>query len=98
VTDELQQAISRLSQPELVQLDEYLHELLAAAEESIPVPSGSTVVEERHEGGRTLRLERRRCGKQTCHCVGGEGHGPYWYCYFRAGGRLRSQYIGKSLK
>lgn len=97
MSDKLRAAISRLRQPELVQLDEYLHELLVA-DEPIPLPSGSTVVEERHEGGRTLRLERRRCGKPSCHCASGEGHGPYWYAYFHEAGRLRSRYIGKSLK
>lgn len=28
---------------------------------------------------------------------GGDPHGPYWYGYFREGGRVRSVYIGKDL-
>ena len=42
----------------------------------------------------TYRQERVRCGKEGC---GGCPHGPYWYAYWREGGRLRSRYIGKHL-
>lgn len=42
----------------------------------------------------TYRLEPVRCGKRGCtRCP----HGPYWYAYWREDGRLRSQYIGKTL-
>src|ERR687887_657939 len=42
----------------------------------------------------TYRLEPVKCGKQGCsRCP----HGPYWYAYWREGGRMRSRYIGKSL-
>jgi hypothetical protein len=27
----------------------------------------------------------------------GEGHGPYWYLYFRRNGKLTSRYIGKMI-
>lgn len=40
----------------------------------------------------TYRLESVDCGKQGCtKCP----HGPYWYAYWREGGRVRSRYIGK---
>lgn len=40
----------------------------------------------------TYRQERVRCGREGCtRCP----HGPYWYAYWREGGRLRSRYIGK---
>ncbi len=42
----------------------------------------------------TYRLEEVRCGKPNCSSC---PHGPYWYAYFREGGRLRSRYIGRSL-
>jgi hypothetical protein len=49
---------------------------------------------QRQHAGMTVQLERVRCGKPTCkRCP----HGPYWYGYFREGGRLRSVYIGKRL-
>jgi hypothetical protein len=44
--------------------------------------------------GVTYRLESVRCGKAGCtRCP----HGPYWYAYYREGGRLRSRYIGPEL-
>lgn len=50
--------------------------------------------EEEKRGKVTYRLEHVRCGKQGCTTC---PHGPYWYAYWRDGGRLRSRYIGKSL-
>jgi hypothetical protein len=42
----------------------------------------------------TFRQEMVRCGKQGCaRCP----HGPYWYAYWREGGKMRSRYIGKDL-
>ena len=44
------------------------------------------------KGSVTYRLETVSCGKQSCtRCP----HGPYWYAYYREGGKLRSRYIGK---
>ena len=44
----------------------------------------------------TYQLQYRKCGKSTCRtCREGQGHGPYWYAYWRDGSRLRSGYIGK---
>jgi predicted ATPase/DNA-binding SARP family transcriptional activator len=40
----------------------------------------------------------RRCAKPGCPSCGegGPGHGPYWYAYWREGGRQRSRYLGKN--
>ncbi len=47
-------------------------------------------------GVRTYRQAYVRCKKPTCtRCVAAPGHGPYWYVYWREGGKLRKQYIGK---
>ena len=44
----------------------------------------------------TYQLQYRKCGKSSCStCRQGQGHGPYWYAYWREGSRLRSGYIGK---
>jgi hypothetical protein len=44
----------------------------------------------------TYQLQYRKCGKRSCStCRQGQGHGPYWYAYWREGSRLRSGYIGK---
>ena len=47
----------------------------------------------------TYQCQMRKCGKPSCHrCKEGEGHGPYWYAYWRNDQRrLRSGYIGKVL-
>lgn len=45
----------------------------------------------------TYQLQHRKCGKPSCStCRTGQGHGPYWYAYWREGSRLRSKYIGKA--
>lgn len=42
----------------------------------------------------SYRLEPVNCGKPGCsRCP----HGPYWYAYWREGGRVRSRYIGRRL-
>ena len=59
---------------------------------------GRRVVEERPASAGTLRLEMVKCGKDRCRtCAAGEGHGPYWYLYFRRNGKLTSRYIGKMI-
>ncbi len=44
------------------------------------------------------QLEYVRCGKPRCQkCTIGDGHGPYWYYYWRESSRdkLKSKYWGK---
>ncbi len=44
----------------------------------------------------TYQLQYRTCGKSCCKtCRSGQGHGPYWYAYWREGKRIRSGYVGK---
>jgi hypothetical protein len=40
----------------------------------------------------TFRQQSVKCGKAGCTTC---PHGPYWYAYWREGGRTRSRYIGK---
>ncbi len=45
-------------------------------------------------GGPSVRLRQQwvRCGKESCtKCP----HGPYWYAFWREGGRRHSRYVGK---
>lgn len=42
----------------------------------------------------TFRREYVRCGRAGCRSC---PHGPYWYAYWREGGRTRKRYIGKEL-
>jgi hypothetical protein len=45
----------------------------------------------------TYQLQYRKCGKPSCRtCRSSQGHGPYWYAYWREGSQLRSTYIGKA--
>ena len=54
----------------------------------------STEPTEHQVGSITFRYETVRCGKENCsRCP----HGPYWYAYWKEGGRTRSRYIGRSL-
>ena len=45
----------------------------------------------------SYQIQRRKCSKNCTTCQEKGGHGPYWYKYWRQGGRVRSQYIGKDL-
>jgi hypothetical protein len=37
-----------------------------------------------------------RCGRPGCRCARGSPHGPYFYRFWRDGGRLRKQYVRRS--
>lgn len=65
--------------------------LLAAAGEGAV---STSLVAGEAAGGVTYRQESVRCGKPGCRTC---PHGPYWYAYFREGGKLRSRYIGRDL-
>jgi hypothetical protein len=97
---QIQRAVRLLSIAQLRRLDEWLHELIRRAEISNvaekSVPRRQTF-SEHPLGNKTYRLEGVRCGKENCKCVRGKLHGPYWYSYTRAEGKVTSQYVGKSL-
>ncbi len=40
-----------------------------------------------------LVAHRVRCGKPTCRCATGNGHGPYWFLYWREGATQRRRYV-----
>lgn len=45
----------------------------------------------------TYQLQYRKCGKTSCsRCRDSQGHGPYWYAYWRVNSRLKSGYVGKT--
>ncbi|HLZ55866.1 MAG TPA: hypothetical protein VKR06_02870 [Ktedonosporobacter sp.] len=45
----------------------------------------------------TYQYQYRKCGKASCStCRNTQGHGPYWYAYWRTGAKLISGYVGKS--
>ncbi|MGG6295566.1 DUF6788 family protein [Leptolyngbya sp. AN02str] len=65
-------------------------------QESVAKPVSS---ESRHYEGKTYQQEKRRCYRAGCKCMSGElsevGHGPYWYAYWKDGGKMHNRYIGK---
>jgi hypothetical protein len=40
-----------------------------------------------------VRPQWVRCGRPKCRCARGERHGPYFYRFWREGGRLRKAYV-----
>lgn len=65
--------------------------------DQIPIRPGRELIEVSRRGARCYRLEKIKCGKKGCRCGRGELHGPYWYAYYRENGRMRCEYIGKSM-
>ncbi len=43
-----------------------------------------------------VRPQWVRCGRESCRCGRGSPHGPYFYRFWREGGRLRKQYVRRS--
>lgn len=46
-----------------------------------------------HVAGVTYQHKLIRCGKKRCN----KWHGPYWYAFWKRGGRTCSRYVGKEL-
>jgi len=99
IPSDVQDWLYEASRGDLLHVQRLVGDLLAAAEEVQPPDRPDRLVmEERRVGGRTYRLEKVRCGKPGCkscpHPKKGKG---YWYAYFRRGGKVVSEYIGKTL-
>ena len=80
---------------ELHELDAAIHDLI----DHLQATRQADYAGELHDDhGNHYRQEYTKCNKAGCKtCSEGKGHGPYWYRYYREGGRLRKQYIGKEL-
>jgi hypothetical protein len=92
----LSQGISRQKLHVLYEIKEMVDALIGAMEGFQKVeelPEGSEVLDTKISGGVTYRLEKVFCGKGCKGCP----HGPYWYGYWKEGGKTRSKYIGKRL-
>ncbi len=86
--------LEKLSEKEIEKLreiDDRLRRVVQERRSSLPRPA---VHAEQSFGSLTFRYETVRCGKANCtRCP----HGPYWYAYWKEGGRTRSRYVGRSL-
>jgi hypothetical protein len=91
------QLLRGLSIDQLLELQNYLQKLIHETRRG-EKQQKREVVEERSAGNKTYRLVLVRCGKETCKCSSGLGHGPYWYAYWSEKGRTRCEYVGKKLK
>ena len=83
--------------PVLYEIRDFVDHLISGWErppEPDDLPDKGAVLEVRRAGSITYRLEKVSCGKGCKGCP----HGPYWYGYWREGGRTRSKYIGKNLR
>jgi hypothetical protein len=56
----------------------------------------SAAIKHSRESGHSITYEKRytRCGKPGCE----REHGPYWYAFWTAGGRVRTVYVGKKFR
>jgi hypothetical protein len=81
--NELVQAISNLSGPELITVRK-------AVEQRREQLRQSSVIERRNHGRGILQLEYRANPKT------GTQRGPYWYFYWREAGKQCSLYLGKT--
>ena len=83
--------LRKLDRHDLRRVAIFVGGLLAAAGDE---PASTGWVTGEAPGAVTYRRESVRCGKPGCKkCP----HGPYWYAYYREGGRLKSRYIGRDL-
>lgn len=77
---------------------DYVDELLEERRRPVDpdeLPDDAEPVDEDPDGRGTLVQERVKCGAD-CTCNDGNGHGPYLYRYYREGGSLTSEYVGKA--
>ncbi len=82
--------LRRLDDPDLRRVLIFVRGLLRARGDDLEGEDFGVV----ETGPVTYRLESVRCGKPGCtKCP----HGPYWYAYYREGGKVRSRYIGPEL-
>jgi hypothetical protein len=85
ISRELIKQVRSLDTYDLRRLMMLIRGLLLEEQEATPAEGSSKV---------TFRQETVKCGKQGCtRCP----HGPYWYAYWREGGKTRSRYVGKNL-
>ena len=76
---------------QLRQIEERLKRVVQERRSTLP---NRAVTAEQQFGSLTFRYETVRCGKPNCtRCP----HGPYWYAYWKQGGRTRSRYVGRAL-
>ncbi len=86
--------LEQLTEREVQQLRQIEERLKRVVQERRSTLPHRAVTAEQQFGSLTFRYETVRCGKPNCtRCP----HGPYWYAYWKQGGRTRSRYVGRAL-
>jgi len=78
---------------------EELIEVRTAPVEESELPDSAEVVDSDSGGRGSIVKEKVKCGDDTCSCSSGnpeDMHGPYKYRYYREGGQMKSEYLGKA--
>lgn len=95
IPQSLRRSLESQELPALREIMDLVERLILERSNASDQPSGrGKVLEVERSGSMTYRLEMVSCGKNCKGCP----HGPYWYGYWREGGKTRSRYIGKSLR
>jgi len=80
---------------------EYVNALIEYREQPVEpdeLPDTAEPVDQDGDEKGTVVKEKVKCGDETCKCASGapaDMHGPYLYRYYREGGELTSEYLGK---
>jgi len=93
--DSIRRKVELLSTTDLKRFDEWIHQVIADRDQPPEEEkrNGREVVARVITSSGTMQLELVRCGKMQCKSC---PHGPYWYRYWKEGGRTKSKYVGKS--
>jgi len=94
ISKRLRTMLEPLSPQALRELGQLISELIAQREEHAEGRAQVSSARARQHAHYTYRQEYVKCGKAGCKCAKGQGHGPYWYRYWKEGGRLKKRYIG----
>jgi hypothetical protein len=83
-------------------LHAYVETLIEYREQPVgedELPDTAEPVDDTDTSGKgTVVKEKVKCGDDSCKCASGnpaDMHGPYLYRYYRDGGAMKSEYIGK---
>lgn len=88
----LVRAVRNLDEFELRRLVIYASDLLDSP--ALSESNGNADEDSQDSTEVRVRSQEVRCSKPSCtKCP----HGPYWYAYWREGGRAHSRYLGKKL-
>jgi hypothetical protein len=95
IPNNISEALTGQGLPVLYEIKDLVERLISDKEmaEKPGSPSKREVLVVNGSDSMTYRLERVSCGKGCKGCP----HGPYWYGYWKEGGKTRSKYIGKRL-